>query len=145
MMSPATPYLLQILAAEVIRCHERARQARQKADRATSDQIKTDLLAAEGRWLALALSYERQHRVARTDEHRNCAITLTLRERRMAMGLYDLTRLTVAYHAVLDQLGLSEREDAATLRVAKRIVDLVAQGERDPERLTAATVEVLSK
>jgi hypothetical protein len=59
------------------------------------------------------------------------------------MGLYDLTRLTAAYHAVLDQLGLSEREDAATLRVAKRIVDLVAQGERDPERLAA--VEALSK
>jgi hypothetical protein len=41
------------------------------------------------------------------------------------MGLYDVTMLTVAYHAVLDQLGLSEGEDAATLRVAKRIVDLV--------------------
>ena len=47
--------------------------------------------------------------------------------------------------AVLDQLGLSEREDAATLRVAKQIVDIVAQGERDPERLTAATVEALTK
>jgi hypothetical protein len=95
--------------------------------------------------LALALSYERQHRVARTDEQRKCAITLTLRERRMALGLYDATRLTVAYYAVLDQLGLSEREDAASLRVAKRIVDIVAKGERDPERLTAATVEALTK
>jgi hypothetical protein len=48
----------------------------------------------------------------------------------MALGLYDL-RL-VAYHAVLDQLGFSEREDAATLRVAKQIVDRVAQGEVTP-------------
>ena len=48
------------------------------------------------------------------------------------------------YHAVLNQLGLSEREDAATLRVAKMIVDLVAQNERDPERLMAATVEALT-
>jgi len=40
----------------------------------------------------------------------------------MALGLYDVTRLTVAYHAVLDQLGVSEREDAATLRIAKQIV-----------------------
>jgi hypothetical protein len=145
MMSAATPLLLQTLAAEVIRCHERAQQARQRAERATNPQIKADLLATEGRWLALALSYERQHRLARTDEQRKGAITLTLRERRMVMGLYDVTRLTVAYHAVLDQLGLSEREDAATLRVAKRIVDLVAKGERDPERLTAATVKALSK
>jgi hypothetical protein len=150
MMSPPTPHLLQTLAAEVIRCHERARQARQRAERAINDQLKSDLLAAEGRWLALALSYERQHQLSRTvadfDEHRKAgAITLTLRERRMALGFYDVTRLTVAYHAVLDQLGLSEREDAATLMVAKRIVDLVAQGERDPERLTAATVEALAK
>jgi hypothetical protein len=63
----------------------------------------------------------------------------------MALGLYDVTRLTVAYHAVLDLLGISEREDVATLRVAKQIVDIVAQGERDPERLTAATVEALTK
>ena len=146
MMSSATPHLLQTLDAEVIRCHERARQARQRAARAVNDQLKADLLAAEGRWLALALSYERQHQLSRTDENQKAgAITLTLRERRMALGLYDVTRLTVAYHAVLDQLGLSEREDAATLRVAKQIVDIVAQGERDPERLTAATVEALTK
>ena len=94
--------------------------------------------------MALALSCERQHQLSRMDEHRKAgAITLTLRERRMALGLYDATRLTVAYHAVLNQLGLSEREDAATLRVAKLIVDLVARGERDPERLMAATVEAL--
>jgi hypothetical protein len=147
MISPATPHLLQTLATEVIKCHQRARQARQKAERAINDQLKADLLAAEGRWLALALSYERQYQLSRNvDEHRKAgAITLTLRERRMALGLYDVTRLTVAYHAVLDQLGLSEREDAASLRVAKQIVDIVAQGERDPERLTAATVEALTK
>jgi hypothetical protein len=29
--------------------------------------------------------------------------------------------------------------------VAKRIVDLATLGERDPERLTAATVETLSR
>jgi hypothetical protein len=109
-----------MLAAEIVRCHERARQARQRAERAINDQLKADLLAAEGRWLALAL------------------------RRRMALGLYDATRLTVAYHAVLNQLGLSGREDAGSLRVAKLIVDLVAHGERDPERLTAATVEALT-
>src|SRR5262249_2487392 len=100
MMSTATPHLLQTLAAEVIRCHERARQARQKAERAASDQLKADLLAAEGRWLALALSYERQHRLTRTHEHHKAGeIILTLRERRVALGLYDVTRPTVAYPA----------------------------------------------
>jgi len=46
---------------------------------------------------------------------------------------------------VLHQLGLADREDGATLIVAKRIIDLAMQGERDPERLTAATVEALKR
>jgi hypothetical protein len=56
-----------------------------------------------------------------------------------------ITKLTVAYHAVLHQLGLVDREDGATLMVAKRIIDLATLGERDPERLTAATMEALGK
>jgi hypothetical protein len=46
---------------------------------------------------------------------------------------------------VLHQLGLSAVEDGATLMVAKRIVELAARGERDPERLTAATLEAISR
>jgi hypothetical protein len=40
-------------------------------------------------------------------------------------------------------LSLTLPEDSATLMVAKRIIE--AQGERDPERLAAATVEALAK
>jgi hypothetical protein len=57
----------------------------------------------------------------------------------------DLTRLDIAFHAVLHRFGLVDVEDRATLMVAKRIVDLAAQGELDPERLTATTVQTLSK
>jgi hypothetical protein len=46
---------------------------------------------------------------------------------------------------VLHQLGLEDYEDGVTLVIAKLIVDLAMLGERDPERLTAATVEALSK
>ena len=56
----------QNLAAEIINCYERARQARQKAEVAINEEFKTDFLAAEGRWLSLAYSYEGQHRVSRT-------------------------------------------------------------------------------
>jgi hypothetical protein len=55
------------------------------------------------------------------------------------------TRLTIAYHAVLHQIGLEDCEDGATLKIAKRIVDLATLGKRDPEPLIAATVEALSK
>ena len=41
---------------------------------------------------------------------------------------------------MLHQLGLVDREDGATLMVAKRIIDLATLGERDPERLMAATM-----
>lgn len=140
----------QNLAAEVINCYERARQAREKAERAINDDFKADFLAAEGRWLALAHSYEGQHRLSQTiaefDRRRRAgAITRMLRERRRAFDPDDIMRLTIACGAVLHHLGLVDHEDGATLMVAQRIVDLAAQGERDPERLTAATIEALTK
>jgi hypothetical protein len=142
--------MLQNLPAEIINCYERARQAREKAELAINDGFKADFLAAEGRWLALALSYDRQHQLSRTiaefDRRRKAgAIALTLRERGLAFDLDDVTRLDIAYHAVLHHFRLSDRTDGITLVIAKRIVDLAAQGEHDPERLVAATVEALSK
>jgi hypothetical protein len=68
-----------------------------------------------------------------------------LREQGLAFDPEAAAQLDIAYHAVLGQLGLVVREDGATLTVAKRIVDLAAQGERDPERLTAATVKTFAK
>jgi hypothetical protein len=58
--------MLQNLAAEIINCYERARLAHEKADRAISADFKADFLAAEGRWLSLAHSYEGQHRLSQT-------------------------------------------------------------------------------
>ena len=142
--------MLQNLAAEIINCYEHARLAHEKADRAINEEFKVDFLAAEGRWLALAHSYEGQHPLSRTiaefDRRRRAgAITRMLRQQGGVFEPDDITRLTVAYRAVLHQLGLVDREDGATLMVAKRIIDLASQGERDPERLTAATLEALSR
>jgi hypothetical protein len=142
--------MLQNLAAEIINCYERARQAHEKAERAINEDFKAEFLAAEGRWLALAVSYERQHQLSRTldefDRRRKAgAITRMLREQRHVFDPDDIAKLDIAYHAALHQLGLADREDGATLMVAKRILDLAIMGERDPERLTAATVESLTK
>jgi hypothetical protein len=142
--------MLQSLPAEIISCYERARRAREKADRAINDEFRAEFLAAEGRWLALALSYERQHQLSRTvaefDRRRRArGITRTLREQRLAFDPEDVAKLDIVYHAVLHQLGLFDREDAAALMVAQRIIDLATQGERDPERMTAATIEALTR
>jgi hypothetical protein len=45
-----------------------------------------------------------------------------------------------AFSAVFVDLGLSDRDDAVALRAARRIIELAAAGERDPERLKAATI-----
>jgi hypothetical protein len=68
-----------------------------------------------------------------------------LREQGIAFDPEAVAQLDIAYRAVLAQLGLVDHEDSATLTVAKRIVDLAAEGERDPERLTAATVKAFAK
>jgi hypothetical protein len=152
MLAPAAgeSAMLENLAAEIIHCYERARQAREKAKVASSDEFRADFIAAESRWLALAYSYERQHQLSRTvsefDRRRKAgAITRMLREQGGAFDPDVVAQLDIAYHTVLHHLGLADREDGATLMVARRVIDLAAQGERDPERLTAGTLEALSR
>jgi hypothetical protein len=142
--------VLQNLPAEIVYCYERARQAREKAECAATEALRTDFLAVANGWLLLAHSYEHQHRLSRTvsefERRRNVgAITRMLREQGGVFDPDEIAKLTIAYHAVLDELGLADRENGATLVVAKRIIHLAAQGERDPERLTAATLEALSR
>ncbi len=72
-------------------------------------------------------------------------ITRLLREQGLAFDPEDVAQLDAAYHDALDQLGLADTGDAATLAVARHILDFAAMGERDPRRLTAATVRALSK
>jgi hypothetical protein len=142
--------MLQNLAAEIVHCYERARQAREKAERALNDQFKADFLDAERRWMALAHSYERQQQLSRTvaefARRRNAgAIVRMLREQEGAFDPDVVARLDIAYHAALDHLGLIDREDGMTLLIARRIIELATLGERDPERLVAGTIEALSK
>jgi hypothetical protein len=42
-----------------------------------------------------------------------------------------------AFNAVFADLGLSDRDDEVSLKAARRIIELAAAGERDPEKLRA--------
>ena len=141
--------MLQNIDAEISDCYERARRAREKAELAINNEFKGDFLAAEGRWLALALSYELRVATSASIEldrrGKVGSLSLMLREQGIAFDPEAVAQLDIAYRAVLAQLGLVDHEDSATLTVAKRIVDLAAEGERDPERLTAATVKAFAK
>jgi hypothetical protein len=109
----------------------------QKLGLARSTLIKAARSASH--WLALAESYEKQHRLSRTvaefDRGRMAGpIARMVQERGGVSNPGVLSRMTVAYQAVLSELRLVDREDGATLLVARRIVDFATQGERDPQR-----------
>ena len=142
--------MLQNAAAEITICYEYARRAREKAEIAGSDELKSELLAAESRWLALARSYELQRQSSRTlaelDRRGNDGvIPRLLGEGAGAFDPADVAKLTIAYDAVLHALNLADRQDGITLMIAERIIGLATHGERDPDRLMATTIEALTR
>ena len=60
-----------------------------------------------------------------------------------AFGPNEITILMAAFEDALRVLGLTNRDDAATMIVAKRIIEFAKQGERDSDRLRDAVVASL--
>jgi hypothetical protein len=145
----AVDVMLETISAEIIYCRERARLARDKADAAVTAEAKNDDLAAEARWLALARSYELQHRLSKTldeDERKaTSAVSRGVRERAYALDPEVAAVVSCAFHAVVAELGLSDSDHVVALRVARRIVELAIKGERDPERLKAVMLAWVMK
>jgi hypothetical protein len=52
-----------------------------------------------------------------------------------SIGPDEITKLVKGFEAALGALGLVRRDDAATMLVAKAIMDAAKTGERDPTRL----------
>jgi hypothetical protein len=127
--------MLQSVTAETIYCHERARQAREKADAAAAAEAKSDHLAAEARWLALKHSYELQRRLSTMLGDKGSIAQVA-----RAFDPEVVTIINSAFSAVFADLGLSDRNDAVALRGASRIIELAFLGERDPERLRAVAL-----
>jgi hypothetical protein len=53
--------------------------------------------------------------------------------------------MSAAFEAALGQLGLIERNHLATMAIAKVIIGLAKEGERDAGRLYALAVKRISK
>ena len=62
-----------------------------------------------------------------------------------AFGPEDVADLTAAFEAALIRLGLVDRGDPLTSAVAKAIIQLAKDGERDPERLCDGALKILGK
>ena len=52
-----------------------------------------------------------------------------------SFGPEDIANLTAAFEAAVTKLGLVDRKDPLTTAVAKAIIQLAKDGERNPERL----------
>jgi hypothetical protein len=139
--------VLPYVSAEIIYCRERARQARERAEATTAAEAKRDHLAAEERWLALAHSHELQQRLStmlheqeRSGSDRTGSIARMARERGGAFDPEVVVIMSSAFSAVFADLGLSDHDEAVAIRAARRIIELASVGERDLERLKAATI-----
>jgi hypothetical protein len=60
-----------------------------------------------------------------------------------AFGPDEIAIMVAAFEDALRELGLVDREDPATVMVAKRIFEMAKQGERDPARLREGAVKQL--
>ena len=57
----------------------------------------------------------------------------------------EITVLTTAFEDTLRALRLADRADPATEIIAKKIIELAQQGERDPVRLRERAIQFLSQ
>jgi hypothetical protein len=140
---------VETLSAEIILCRERAHLAGEKADAAMTAEAKNDHLAAEARWLGLARSYEQHHRLSKAfggNERRGASpASHGARDRTYVLDPEVVAIVSSAFHIAFAELGLSDTDEVVALRVAPRIIDLAAQGERDPERLRAVVLAWVTK
>jgi hypothetical protein len=60
-------------------------------------------------------------------------------------GPDEITVLTAAFEDTLRTLRLADRADPATEIIAKEIIELAQQGERDPVRLRERAIQFLSQ
>ena len=72
---------------------------------------------------------------------RPCPFVVPLRETSFGPG--EIEVLVKAFEDALRELQLTDRDDPVTLTVAKLIIDLANQGERDPVRLRDRALESL--
>ena len=61
-----------------------------------------------------------------------------------SFGPEELKVLVTAFEEALQQLGL-DRNDPAALSIAKQIIALAQQGERDPVRLREGAIKVVAR
>ena len=60
-----------------------------------------------------------------------------------SFGPEDIANLTAAFEAAMARLALTDRKDPRSTALAKAIIQLAKEGERDPERLRDGALGIL--
>jgi len=55
----------------------------------------------------------------------------------------DIAKLVAGFESALTKLGLKDRNDPATTQVAKLIIQLAKDGQRDPNRLAERATRIV--
>jgi hypothetical protein len=66
-------------------------------------------------------------------------------EHHHSFGPEDIASMSAGFELALSTLGLVDRNNPAALAVAKLIIELAKEGERDPARLCDQALKQLSK
>jgi hypothetical protein len=74
-------------------------------------------------------------------ERTSVSLQQLLRDQQQSFGPDEIKVLLTAFEEALRELRLVDRTDPATQLVAKRIIELAQQGERDPIRLREGAVK----
>ena len=90
-----------------------------------------------------------KHENTRTARHSDLARTTPIRALLgvdgAAFGPEELKAITAAHEMVLTRLKVEDRKSAMAFLVAKTIVQIAKDGERDPQRLSERVIRVLQK
>ena len=80
-----------------------------------------------------------------TREQRSLAMPIHRLLEKHAFGPDEIRVLTSAFDDALRKLGLADRADPVVEVVARKIIELAQQGERDPTRLSERAIQALSR
>ena len=61
----------------------------------------------------------------------------------VSFGPEDIAKLVAGFESALTNLGLNERNDPATTQVAKLIIQLATDGQRDPKHLAERATRIV--
>ena len=61
----------------------------------------------------------------------------------VSFGPEDVAKLVTGFESALAQLGFEDRNDPAATQVARLIIELAKDGQRDPERLAERATRIV--